>query len=560
MQRSCLIFAVSKAAAFAVFLLLFLLWAGANAAILRIMPLGDSITDGYTIPGGYRVPLCQMLIDAGYSVEFVGSMTDNNRAPFYDLHHEGHSGYRIDQITSGFPSWIESAGDPDIILLLIGTNDYGQKHDPAGAVARLDQLLAEIVALRPQARLVVANLLQRTDNRSADAAIQASFNPGVAALAQRYAASGRRVYFTDMRAALGAADLADGLHPNPTGYARMATNWFAVIAKIIAPDTAGGKLISFDGAPVDGSLNRAPLPAGYQPICGLTLGYENVGVFSGGPDHTSGVTGKGHYNTYSFNGTRPQIFTFSRPVAVPSVYVSTYDGGRPGTSCEVAIKAYSDVSGKLLITNVTAMTPVHPLGSNYVWSRCESLSALGSNIMRLEFFSPGNAQVDDMLINVATNLGPVEGIHLSLPAATSFATRREQATVTADYLYASNLDVTASAGMAYGSSDTNVAMATGPGVIESIHTGTTVITARFQGCSNSLPLTVAPGALMDFNNGLGDMGERATVPVHYQPVPGLTIGCKNVGLFNGGPDHTRGMLGGNNYNAYQLARIFHSGV
>lgn len=38
------------------------------------MPLGDSITDGYTpYPGGYRVNLWLRLAAGGYKVDFVGS-------------------------------------------------------------------------------------------------------------------------------------------------------------------------------------------------------------------------------------------------------------------------------------------------------------------------------------------------------------------------------------------------------------------------------------------------------------------------------------------------------
>lgn len=552
MQLPCLIRAVSRAAAFVISFFLFLAPAASNATVLRIMPLGDSITDGYTVSGGYRVPLCQMLIAAGYRVEFVGSVTNNNPAPYSELHHEGHSGYRIDQILSGLPAWVQSAGEPDIILLLIGTNDYGQRHDPAGAIDRLDELMAEIVALRPQARLVVANLLQRTDDRMANAAIQGTFNPGVASLVKQYAAAGRRVYFTDMCSALAASDLADGLHPNSAGYARMATNWFGVITKIVGTNTAQGTLVNFDGAAIGSVLNRVAMPPSYQPVPGLTMGYENVGIFFDGPDHTSGLSGPNHYNTYSLNGANPQVFTFSRPVAVPSFYASTYAGGDGGVSREVAIKAYADAAGRVLVTNVSVVTPPHSQGTNYVWTCCESLKATGANIMRVEVFSPGNAQVDDLMIDVATNLGPLQAIHLAMPCGYTYAGRYEQATVLGDYLYVSNVEVTAEAGVVYASSNPKAATAATAGVMAGVQEGSTIVTAYFQGCSNSLPLSVLPGALMDFNAGLMDMGVRTTVPPNYQPVPGLTITYQNVGLFSGGPDHTSGLAGGNRYNAYQF--------
>jgi hypothetical protein len=40
---------------------------------LRILPLGDSITYGSSVAGGYRLPLYTALTALGYNVDFVGS-------------------------------------------------------------------------------------------------------------------------------------------------------------------------------------------------------------------------------------------------------------------------------------------------------------------------------------------------------------------------------------------------------------------------------------------------------------------------------------------------------
>src|SRR5215813_8194488 len=64
---------------------------------VRVMPLGDSITDGSTVPGGYRINLWQRMAAGGYTVDFVGSEF-NGPAALGDHDHEGHSGWRIDQL------------------------------------------------------------------------------------------------------------------------------------------------------------------------------------------------------------------------------------------------------------------------------------------------------------------------------------------------------------------------------------------------------------------------------------------------------------------------------
>lgn len=45
----------------------------------RVMPLGDSITEGTQVPGGYRIGLWQRLAGGGYRVDLVGSQF-NGRA------------------------------------------------------------------------------------------------------------------------------------------------------------------------------------------------------------------------------------------------------------------------------------------------------------------------------------------------------------------------------------------------------------------------------------------------------------------------------------------------
>ena len=230
-KRFCLIFC----------LLAFLGWplgmtvAQAVPPPIRILPLGDSITDGVPVAGGYRAPLYQLLTNAGFKVDFVGTLNNNSSPQLPDPNHEGHSGYRIDQIDAGFLGWINAVADPDVILLLIGTNDYGQGQDTAHATNRLDHLISRIASTRPNAKLVVANLLLRVDNPALYTSIRTTFNPHVPAIVAKHAALGQSVYFLDLNAALRASDLADGLHPNTTGYRKMATNWFGAITNLVTP-------------------------------------------------------------------------------------------------------------------------------------------------------------------------------------------------------------------------------------------------------------------------------------------------------------------------------------
>src|SRR3954452_18575432 len=158
---------------------------------VRVMPLGDSITDGLTVPGGYRIDLWQKLVAGGYTVDFVGSLS-NGPASLGDHDHEGHSGWTIAQIDANIVNWLRTY-TPHTILLHIGTNDmYGS--DPAGAPRRLSALVDRITAQVPNADLFVATIIPI---RFADQTVR-TFNAAIAPDIRAKAAAGKRVHLVDM--------------------------------------------------------------------------------------------------------------------------------------------------------------------------------------------------------------------------------------------------------------------------------------------------------------------------------------------------------------------------
>jgi hypothetical protein len=72
---------------------------------VKVMPLGDSITEGTQIPGGYRIGLWQRFVSAGYRVDYVGSQF-NGPSSLGDHDHQGHPGWRIDQIDASVAGWL----------------------------------------------------------------------------------------------------------------------------------------------------------------------------------------------------------------------------------------------------------------------------------------------------------------------------------------------------------------------------------------------------------------------------------------------------------------------
>ena len=193
------------------------------------MPLGDSITDGYNIPGGYRIELEDLLAEDRRSVDFVGSRS-NGPASLADREHEGHSGWRIDEIAANVDGWLE-AQQPDVVLLMIGTNDILQTYDLAGAPRRLSELIDRITTAVPSATVLVSTLTP-LGNAEQDERVR-SFNAAIPAIVNGKVAGGKDVELVDMYPALTTGDLADGVHPSSAGYDTMATVWRSALSSVL---------------------------------------------------------------------------------------------------------------------------------------------------------------------------------------------------------------------------------------------------------------------------------------------------------------------------------------
>lgn len=195
---------------------------------VRVMPLGDSITDGTQVPGGYRIGLWQRLVSAGYTVDFVGSQF-NGPATLGDHDHEGHPGWRIDQIDANIVGWMQRY-TPHSVLLHIGTNDVLQNYDVANAPSRLSTLIDHITATAPSAEVFVAQIIP-IGNAGQDAAAR-TFNAAIPGIVQAKTNAGKHVHLVDMHSALTTADLIDGIHPTATGYDKMAAVWYSALRSV----------------------------------------------------------------------------------------------------------------------------------------------------------------------------------------------------------------------------------------------------------------------------------------------------------------------------------------
>lgn len=170
---------------------------------LVAMPFGDSITLGFLgeATSGYRGPLAA----AAPLWRWAGSQ---GAAP---LQHEGHGGWRIDQLAA-IARTTAATYKPTVILLDAGVNDISQGATAGIALSRMRTLLDELRAGAPSARIALALTTIATRNTPAQQAEQQRFNTCLAALGYQT---------VDM----AGVELQDGIHPSVAGYADMAVRW-----------------------------------------------------------------------------------------------------------------------------------------------------------------------------------------------------------------------------------------------------------------------------------------------------------------------------------------------
>jgi lysophospholipase L1-like esterase len=244
---------------------------------IRVLPLGDSITFGCgdslspacvaegrgtactiaqspcaTCAFGYRVRLFNMLNTSQPGRwQFVGTQRTGPRdcGAQGACQHEGHPGWRTTDLSAIVNSTLAPL-DPDLILLHIGTNDIGRNNYETSAQAasatsaNLQMLIAQLLAAVPNTHIFLASIIAmpaschfynhgHTANLTSQ---EEAYNAEVPKVAAHF--GGAKVSFVDMKTQTGLCDMkksnASGccppqLHPDATGYSKMAKVWAAAL-------------------------------------------------------------------------------------------------------------------------------------------------------------------------------------------------------------------------------------------------------------------------------------------------------------------------------------------
>ena len=218
-----------------------------NSTPIKIMPLGNSITWGVNPDAsigandpnaeGYRRYLFQLL-SPNYNIHFVGSLVGGSHTDF-DRNNEGHSGMYAYRRTNSslsmrdnLPTYL-SSNPPDVILLHIGTNDFGSSLEPKSndSIAHdVTKLLDIIKSFNSNINTHVARIINRSDNAALHDSTS-NFNLKLQSRVNTLITSGQNVLVVNMESQLNyPGDLSsDLLHPKDAGYQKIANTWYAAL-------------------------------------------------------------------------------------------------------------------------------------------------------------------------------------------------------------------------------------------------------------------------------------------------------------------------------------------
>ncbi len=259
---------------------------GVAEETIKIMSIGDSITDGYGTDGSYRKFLYHNLTESGYSIDMVGpnwswgdatySDSTTGESFTYDAAHCGYSGYAIKAYSgrSGILETIQSGNylsqyTPDIVILQIGTNDVIDNHEIDSAGERLEELASYILEnISSDSALFITTIPDLEPNRSdvyswfgnyrhsadwqtnySDAEVEVyvkqqidNYNAQVKELVEEKQAAGvSNIYYGNVNSAVTdvTTQLKDGVHPNDVGYKLMGEYWTTVIGAYLSGENPG---------------------------------------------------------------------------------------------------------------------------------------------------------------------------------------------------------------------------------------------------------------------------------------------------------------------------------
>lgn len=289
------------------------LTAKGEPAPLKIMPLGDSLTNGENadIPAeercGYRKLLSSLIAENAPELRFVfvgsqksGGTAYGNSASLF--RHEGHNGYVINDIYGKAPPhygiaqnidpWLKKY-QPDAVFMMLGTNDIGLSYE-SGDLSMIDRisenwesLVRTILNALPDGGIVVAGAVPPIKNGEIFNAWAKKLNSNLITLSKSLDSDSKEVVFADINTAVSKNGLADsfcsdGGHFNESGYTAVGNAFYKAFASSATYDrmTASGTPESSENS-TENDTSETTVPKKNGSALRIALGVVGAGAVIG---------------------------------------------------------------------------------------------------------------------------------------------------------------------------------------------------------------------------------------------------------------------------------------
>jgi lysophospholipase L1-like esterase len=229
----------------ALILVLLLFCTGLAVESVKIVPIGDSITQG-TLQNDdrldhptYRYWLWKRLQEGGYDVDFVGS-SNQPHLPFdFDMDHEGHDGYRTRDllVNDRLKNWL-SRYSPDIALVQLGTNDAMDGVPVETTISNLGRIIDILRERNPDIVILMGTIIPRGGHNENLPAL----NHAMVDLADRRSTATSPVVAVDQFSGYDGYDDNQPtryLHPNRQGEQKIADRYYAALVPYLSGDRKG---------------------------------------------------------------------------------------------------------------------------------------------------------------------------------------------------------------------------------------------------------------------------------------------------------------------------------
>lgn len=203
---------------------------GQSGGPLRVMAMGDSITEGGAGHNSYRRSFYFQMVAAGCRIDMVGSKSGVSRGarrdsgsvsapnPDFDQNHEAYWDYQTQEVTA-FAAGKVAAAQPHVVMIHLGSNDVIKGQSGSAAAAELGTLIDAIRSAKSDAHIVLAKIIP--NSKVSVTAINNAID-GVAASRQQ---SQSPIIVVDQSSGYSVADNYDGVHPAPSGEAKIGTKF-----------------------------------------------------------------------------------------------------------------------------------------------------------------------------------------------------------------------------------------------------------------------------------------------------------------------------------------------